>query len=376
MASCHVGAAALAYGLLWRDRRPVIVGLLFAVGFTQTVSLLLISVILVTRRAYREFAAVRAGRMAGPIRDLFAATLSGVDMEALALRAAAARYPRYVDECCLEMLPTVKGSGREMLSALAAEFGTVARWQVATGSRFLSRRRRAGRALALLSSEFSEQGRLRMIDSVDSELRLTGLRMTARAGNRAGVVEVASRLAGLCLFERALLAEDLKVHAPFLCQEIFPEILASHDTAMILAVLELLNGWKRTMQMSPLLVLLDHPDARVRGAALSVLPYEVTAQLATPTILIRLRDDSPAVRLAAAIAAGKLCTEGALPVLSDGLRDLDPEVARTCAHAIARFGQAGIEVLEEQVTWGDTDAAAFAMEALESARAGRVGVST
>lgn len=375
-AGCHVSLAAVVYMLLWRDRRPVIVGLIFAVSFTQTVSLLLISAILAIRRAYREFARTRSRRMGPSIRGLFAATLAGGGAPSPALLALAKRHPRGVEECCVEMLPALKGARRQVASALAVECGAVAQWETAIDSWNVRRRRRAARALALLSPEYSDRGRNRMLRCADAELRLAALRMTARAGHPQGLVEVISRLAGLCLFERALLSEDLKAHATFLCQDAVPGILQSRDSAAILAVLQLLNSWKRTVRLAPLRALLSHGEAQIRAAALLALPYEVEAYLSAPDVLTRLQDPAPEVRSAAAIADGRLRLEGSLTALSEGLRDADLEVAGQCAYAIAGFGQAGIDLLESQIVSAGPEAAAVAMEAVQSARVGRVGAWT
>ncbi len=364
---------ALIAALLSQSDRSLAAATLWALTIAQAVSVVVLSIVLIARKAIRASAAARSKRISESLREMIANWLSGNEARLVELRAAAELHRTVMRESLVEMLPALKGEGRQALSALASELGYIREWEGALASSNREHRRWAASSLAAIAPEYAAAARTVMIRSSDPELRLTGARMMARAGTPEELLCVLERFHKASLFERALLAEDLRPSAALLCETALPAVLASEDNERILRSLEILDAWKRNIQLPVLHRLLVHRDPGIRAAALRVLPYEADARAATPAVVELLSDEHADVRTAAAFAAGRLQLEPSLAALEKGLSDPDAETARSCAYAMAHFGSPGLDGLERQVVALQGRPAAIAMEAIESARTGHIG---
>ena len=172
------------------------------------------------------------------------------------------------------------------------------------------------------------------------------------------------------LFERAVAAEELEPDAGQLSAVQIPRALRSGDAARVLAALEMLIAWKRSLPVPEVESVLQHGDPRVRAAALRALPYAAAGN-AVANVRIALRDPDPGVRRAAAETARKLRLDILLDALVENISDRDRGASLAAAFAVAVMPD-GARRLQSVVASPERIAAAVAFEALEKATIGRL----
>lgn len=176
------------------------------------------------------------------------------------------------------------------------------------------------------------------------------------------------------LLDRALAAEASRGDAIRLAEEEIPRALASSDPRVALAALELLASWRRLLTVRGAIELIAHPDPRLREAACRAAPYVIPPagiESVTAAIGRALDDPEPAVRAAAARAAGALAIDELAPTLDLLIGDPDPEVSLAAAFALALL-PSGVSILTRRSTGAARTAAAHAFEALEKRSLGRL----
>jgi HEAT repeat protein len=347
--------------------------LLLAAAFAvvQTGAIAFLIAVIVGRALVAEVGARRTRRLQPAIVEALAQHAAGADRSS-ELEALHRLHPFHVEQCFIELLPTVAGTGRESLSRAARGLGIVARWERQCRSRRVGLRRSALTALGYVSGIDMLPLLVSALDDPDPEIRLDAACAVLRNQSDQLVIERVFEVAVRSgILERAILAEELRTHAAVLCEKMIPACLDSRDRRRILTALELLHIWGRALPVPQVFALVCHDDGTIRAAALRVLPLVAGAPDVVPEILTRLTDEEPNVRAAAAFVGGRLLSETADRALAACLRDSRPEVARAAGFALAELGPAGVETLEREAVSADRGIATVALEALERVRIGR-----
>lgn len=268
-----------------------------------------------------------------------------------------------VGNAVLSFQGTVSGSARDRLCDLALDMALVHDWGQDTRSKELAVRRTAYARLAFVCAYEPCQrvvGDLvtRALGDADPEVRLPAARALIQSGHIADIGRVFELAASKNLLIRILLTEDLRRYAAELCATTVPAILASGDSKRILAVLQMLVAWERALPLAGLHVLLDHRDREIRVAALRLAPLVPLTPENQNAILRELTDPDSEVSTAAALTAGRLRLQEAMPSLARCVRTGTAELARMAASAMAAMPPRGWETLEE-LAGGPNPAAAF-----------------
>lgn len=283
-----------------------------AFALVQCAAILLMLAALTARRGVAERRARRSAAIRQEVHDAVAQHASGVDRLRL-LRGLQRRSRRDVAAGIASFLAATRGSMHERVSALSRDLG------VSAGE---------------LTSE--------------------------------GIVE---RSAEATLYDRALLADETMARADVIAAHDIPRALAMGGEQRSIAALDLLLAWQRGLAVQGLEHALGHPSEQVRARAYAAIPYVQPSHAAR--IADGLRDASPAVRRAAAEAAGKLRASEARGALMAALHDPDADVAVAAAFALAALPD-GVNSLQECIAASEGRAAYFAFEALEKAAIGRL----
>ena len=312
-----------------------------------------------------------AERVRSRVRELLAqyAASSGTSRTLVEL---ARTHPGAVEECLLESLRAVRGSGRQFISRLAGEIGLHRKWRKEYRSRHRSRRKNAVARLALLSRDLSgDTLRLALADP-DESVRLHTARavlQNCQPGEAGEIFRLAVEGSELT---RIILSEELRPYVLELLTEAIPAMLESADSKKVLATLEMLHAWGKFLPLNGIYPLLRSHSAPVRAAALRVLTLVPRLDSLHAEILSGAGDPDPAVFCAAAAAASALGVLAAVPELARRLHQNDPRTAPSAAQALARLGAEGCRTLEQETLTGSPFASSIALEALESVRTSRL----
>jgi HEAT repeat protein len=168
----------------------------------------------------------------------------------------------------------------------------------------------------------------------DEDVRIEASRALIRSGADDDIRESLAFATTQPPLVRAVLAEDLKQHMEVLCKGAIQQLLKSTDTARVLATLEIIESWQRSITLPGFAALLKHPDDAVRAQVLRVLPYAAGDEDARNDVIPGLEDESPGVRAAAAAAAARMQLSAAVKPLAQCLHDRRGEVA---LEALERF---------------------------------------
>ena len=209
---------------------------------------------------------------------------------------------------------------------------------------------------------------LHALEDDDPEVRLPAARALVQSGGIDEIGQVFELAVSQNHLIRILLTEDLRRHAAALCETVVPPILASENPARILAALEILVAWERALSLSGLHDLLDHRDREIRIAALRLAPLVPLTSANQTDILRELTDKDAEVSTVAAITAGRLRLQDALPSLARCVRTGTAELARIAANAMAEMPPRGWQTLEELSAAPNQTAAFIAAEALQKAK--------
>ena len=316
--------------------------------------------------------AATAEALVPEIRDALVDYLAGSNNQAR-IREFVKTSRLDVGDAVLSFQGTVSGTARERLCELALELALVHDWGHNTRSREPAVRRAAYARLAFVCSYEPCQrvvGDLvtRALEDADPEVRLPAARALVQSGTIAEIGRVFELAASQNLLIRILLTEDLRRHAAELCANTVPALLKSGDPKRVLAVLNMLVAWERALPLAGLHELLDHRDHEIRVAALRLAPLVPLSPENQNAILRELTDNDSEVSTAAALTAGRLRLEEAMPSLARCVRTGTAELARMAASAMAAMPPRGWETLQE-LAGGPNPAAAFiASMALDKAQ--------
>lgn len=268
---------------------------------------------------------------------------------------------------------TVGGGALNRLCEMGLELGLVHDWVNETRSRDPVRRRLAFARLAFVSAyepclRVSGDLLLQALQDGDPEVRISAAEAVIQAGKADDIPRVFHMAVAQNLLTRVVLTPALRRYAVDLAQATIPEVLHSSDVKSVQAAMEILLAWERAIPFQDLCYLLDHRDKRIRLQALNLAPLVPLAPASRTEIVRALNDPDPEISMAAALSAGKLRIEEALPFLARLLRVAPAEVARTAANALAEMPPRGWQALEELSERPNMVTAAAAMEALARAR--------
>jgi HEAT repeat protein len=277
-------------------------------------------------------------------------------------------YGRELEECLVEFLRIVRGSGREPLSQLAADLGLIARWQRRYQSWSVTRRKEAVTRLALVPRRLSGKVLHAALLDNDETVQLQTARAMISNFEPGELVHVFGLAISGSTVTRMVLAEELRPHALELAKDVIPDALTCGISGPILNTLEVLRAWGKFLPLGEVYPLLCHQNAAIRTAAFQLLPLIPRSPSLESEILNGLNDSEEGVQLAAAAAAARLTIKSALPCLARWLHESEPGMTSAAAYALAQLGPLGCEVLERETFVGSPVAASIALEALESVR--------
>lgn len=280
---------------------------------------------------------------------------------------------RDVAEAITSFQGTVGGSALDRLCDLALKLGLVHDWVSDAHSRDSVRRRAAFARLAFISvfepcRRVTGDLMLQALNDSDPEVWLWACRSAIVSGTGEQIEAVFEVAVTESLLFRILLTEALRRHAAPLCEHAVPEALRSSDSKRVLGALDILVAWERAIAIDNLRDLLDHRVKDIRIQALKLAPLvPLTPEIRT-AIVRALTDTDPEISTAAALSAGRLQIEEALPLLARMLRLAPAELARTAASALAEMPPRGWQALEELSASANPVTAAAAAGALGRAR--------
>ncbi len=285
------------------------------------------------------------------IRDALVDYVSGSN-DLSRLRGFAARSRADLSRAMLSFRAALGGTALDRLCALSVEFGLIQDWVDQTRSRDPLRRRAAFAQLAFVSV-FEPCRRamgdilLHAVNDADPEVSLAAARALLHADDADQVQCVFGMALSSNLLVRVLLAEDLRRHTVSLSELAVPEALRSDDPRHVCAALEMLVAWQRTIPLKDMGDLLDHCDKGIRLRAIRLAPLVPLSNVNRASIITALEDTDPELRLAAAVAVGRLHMVEALPALARSLRLGSARVARAAAASLAEMPPLGWQTLAE-----------------------------
>ena len=315
--------------------RALALALSFAVVQLAVIALMLVLLFGWKRR--NVLRAARSERLSMDLDEALALHLIGEDQTARIRRLM--EQSRYdVREKLFTMVSTTRGDARDRLTALALDLQLV------------------------------ERG---------ADVELQGIRDYIRMVHGQDFDAVVRWSATRPLLARAVVADEYAPYAGSVSDEQIIAALNATDRRIVLATLEMLRAWRRTVRVPGFTMLLANADARVRAAAFDALSYVAAGQPqdeVADAIRAGLRHDDPRVRRSAAIAAGRMSISTVIEPLHERLDDPDRDVAVAAAWALASIGDTGLAMLEAALA-SRSRSADVAFEMWEKAAIGRLSIA-
>jgi hypothetical protein len=343
-----------------------------AVAFTAVqfvVAVIIVIVLFITRRL-AEIRTRRAGRVMPRIREKLATHAAGQDQRPR-LASLFRHYPEEFEACLVQVLSLVTGIEHQRLCQLSVEIGLVSQWKKRYRARSTAKRKSAVEHLAHVRHVAALRTLVLALSDHDESIRIQASSALVRSGGVLEVEKVFAFALTQPLLVRALLAEGLRPHLPLLCGRAIPASLSSGSRDQILRTLDMVQAWRRGLELPFLSTLLHNPDPEIRAKAWQVLPFVEATDDLTENISEAILDSTESVSAAAAAAAGTMKLDSAIPALTRQLRGGSDTVVLAAARALSQIGSNGLSVLETEVVAGTRSSAAAALEALEKARIGR-----
>jgi hypothetical protein len=310
------------------------------------------------------------------IRDALVDYLSGSNEQGV-IREFVRTYRSDVGDAILDFHGTVGGSARDRLCDLALELTLVHDWCQEVHSKDQSERRKAYARLSFVCAyepcrRVAGDLLLLALKDGDPQVRLSAARALVQSGTIEELGQVFRLAVSQSLLTRVLLAEDLRRHATELCQTVVPAVLAAGNNAETVAALQILVGWERALPLDNLHRLLERGSHEVRLEALRMAPLVPLSPENRSVILRLLREGDQEESTLAALTAGRLRLQEAMPALARCVRTGTAELGRIAAVALAEMPPKGWQTLQE-IAGGSDTSALIAAAALERGRR-RAGV--
>ena len=305
------------------------------------------------------------------IRDALVDYLSGSNDQTRIRAFAAANRAEFI-ETFLEFHGTVGGSARDRLCDLALELALVHDWCREAASKDKLVRRRAYTRLSFVCAyepcrRLAGDLLLNALQDKDPEVRLPAARALVQSGSIDELAQVFRLAVSQSLLIRVLLAEDLRRHAAELCEKAIPEVLNGKNDKQTVAALQVLTAWERALPLEDLHRQLDSTNREIRLEALRLAKLVPLTPANRACLLRFLREGDDEENTVAALTAGRLRLQEALPALARCLRTGTSELAGIAATALAEMPPKGWQTLQ-QIATGDGSAAIIAAAALDRAR--------
>jgi hypothetical protein len=324
-------------------------------------------------RAFRRRNELRLSAELQPqIREELVACLSGSG-DRPKLKELCLRSRRDVSEALMSFQGTVAGGALDRLCEISMELGLIRDWCAEARAKKSVLRRAAFARLSFVCA-FEPCRRLAgdlleaALDDPDPEVRFCAWRSLARSGTVPEIEKLFSAALSQPLLIRILLTEELRRFAVPLCERAVILALKSEDKGRVLACLEMLVAWERSVPVPDLRFLIDSPDRRIRIQALRLAPLVPLEKADLSAIIQALLGEDVEATTAAAVACGRLQFEDALPALARCLRSKDAGLARAAAEALAQMPPKGWNTLREMCASPDPLTSGAAAEALERAQ--------
>jgi hypothetical protein len=354
-----------------RNGGSVMQGLPLAFCLLHLVTIGVLAVVMIYRKATREIFDARALALEPELQSKFSEHACGADQTA-ALRPLLAKNALIVEYSLIQFLPCVKGQGREELGKLAAALGFVQKWNRACTSRGAERRRAGVVALSLMPLSIGRASLRNALHDPDPEIQVLASRALVQSGDQEEIQEIFILSLDKTLRVRACLTEDFRRHATVLCATAVPKVLAAGNRKRILLMCEMLGAWRRSIHLEGWQQMFEGSSESNRAIVLRLLPYVSTPDEAEVHVVKALSDEDQEVKITAANIAGHWELSTTIPLLSTLLSDPRSEVNRAAAQALSKLGSAGQRVLEEAVLGHMRRAGGAALEALEYFNTGRL----
>jgi hypothetical protein len=305
------------------------------------------------------------------IRNALADYLAGSNDETK-IRGFARQYRVEFVDSLLEFRGTVGGSARDRLCDLALELALVHDWCQDAASKDQSVRRQAYTRLSFVCAyepcrRVAGELLQAALQDVDPEVRLSAARALVQSGNIEELSRVFRLAVSQSLLIRILLAEDLRRHATDLCRRAIPEVLMGDNPREVVAALQILVAWERALPLDGLHKLLDSDNREIRLEALRLAKLVALTPENRSLLLRFLREGDEEENTLAALTAGRLRLQEALPALARCLRTGTSELAGIAASALAEMPPKGWQTLQ-QIAAGEDSAAIIAAAALDRGR--------
>jgi hypothetical protein len=356
------------------------------IGVELTVAVLLVGsyflfltalfAVLWMRASRRRRYAIAVESQMPQVRDALVDYLAGSN-DKTKIRAFVCHYRREVGDALLNFHGTVGGSARDRLCDLALEFSLVHDWCRDTQSREQAVRRKAYVRLSFVCAyepcrRVAGDLLLVALNDSDAEVRLAAARALVESGTIEELGQVFRLAVSQSLLTRILLAEDLRRHATELCRTVVSEVLAKGNPAQQVAALQIVVAWECALPLENLHKLLESERHEVRLEALRLAPLVPLSAENRSAILRQLREGGREESARAALAAGRLRLEEAMPYLARSVRLGAADLAFSAATALAGMPPKGWQTLQE-ISSGCDASALIAAAALERGRR-RAGV--
>jgi HEAT repeat protein len=305
------------------------------------------------------------------IRDALVDYLSGSNDQTRIRGFAKTNRAELVDSL-LEFHGAVGGSARDRLCDLALELSLVHDWCHEASSKDRLVRRKAYVRLSFVCAyepcrRVAGDLLIQALQDADPEVRLPAARALVQSGTIDELGQVFRLAVAQSLLIRILLSEDLRRHATELCAQAIPAVLAGDNPKHTVAALQILVAWERALPLENLHRLLESGNRDIRLEALRLAKL-VPLTLENRTALLRfLREGDEEENTIAALTAGRLRLQEALPALARCLRTGTSELAGIAASALAEMPPKGWQTLQ-QIASGEDSAAIIAAAALDRGR--------
>jgi hypothetical protein len=305
------------------------------------------------------------------IRDALVDYLSGSNDQTRIRGFARLNRGEFI-ETFLEFHGTVGGSARDRLCDLALELTLVRDWCHDAASKDRMVRRQAYTRLSFVCAyepcrRLAGDLLLNALQDSDQEVRLPAARALVQSGTIEELGQVFRLAVSQSLLIRVLLAEDLRRHASELCEKAIPEVLGGDNPKHIVAALQILVAWERALPLDNLHRLLESSNRDVRLEALRLAKLVPLSPENRSCLLRFLREGDDEENTLAALTAGRLRLQEAMPALARCLRIGTSELAGIAASALAEMPPKGWQTLQ-QIATGTDSAALIAAAALDRGR--------
>jgi HEAT repeat protein len=305
------------------------------------------------------------------IRDALVNYLAGSN-DQTRIREFARDHREELVDTLLEFHGAVGGSARDRLCDLTLELTLVHDWCNDAASKDRWVRRKAYTRLSFVCAyepcrRVAGDLLMQALKDADPEVRLPAARALVQSGTIEELGQVFRLAVSQSLLIRILLSEDLRRHATDLCTQVVPEVLAGNNPAQTVAALQILVAWERALPLPDLHKLLESNSREVRLEALRLAKLVPLTPENRSALLRLLREGDEEENTLAALTAGRLRLQEALPALARCLRTGTSELAAIAASALSEMPPKGWQTLQQIASGGDT-AAIIAAAALDRGR--------